>query len=87
MDPTTLVEKITDFARGHRVLSREEQDEAHRLAEGLSQFLEGQCTAMVKDSGDRPLLFWYSNDGTPVLCRKSTHQALGSHQIIRRAGI
>ena len=55
MDGEYLLRKLTDFARGHRVLDRDAQKQAHRLAEGLSQYLAARCNGMVESSGERAL--------------------------------
>eukprot|EP00974_Lingulodinium_polyedra_P109135 10560116-Lingulodinium_polyedra.AAC.1 len=72
MDKDSVASRIKDFARGHRVLTRDEQKQAMQLAEGLSDYLESKCLDLVQGSEGRALVFNYSNDGTPVLCRQTT---------------
>eukprot|EP00974_Lingulodinium_polyedra_P048084 4616873-Lingulodinium_polyedra.AAC.1 len=53
MDPASVQSQLKDFARGHRVLSREEQRQAMILAEGVADFLEAKCMEVVQGS-ERP---------------------------------
>eukprot|EP00974_Lingulodinium_polyedra_P054949 5285363-Lingulodinium_polyedra.AAC.1 len=85
-DGVALLAKITRFAQGHIVLNRAQQTEAHTLGEAFSFFLQHRMKDMVHASGSRALLYWYSNDGTPMLCRRTTVDKLESHQLIRRFG-
>ena len=86
MPASALLDKLSYFANGHQVLSRDEQRQAHLHAEAVSQCLETRCRTIVAESGDRALMFWYSSDGTPVLSRKTSVDALGALKVIKRAG-
>ena len=68
-------------------LDRDKPDEAHRLAEALSHYMEDQCNKLAEESEARALLYWYSNGGTPILARKSTYHKLGNHQVVRLLGM
>ena len=48
MEGPEVLQKLTKFAKGHMVLDRAEQDEAHRLAEGMLQFLKMVYCLVVK---------------------------------------
>ena len=59
-------DQVKNWAQVSLVASREEQrQEVDRLAEALSSFTRAEARRLVVGAKGAPLLFSYSNDGTP----------------------
>ena len=83
----SLAQLYLDYARPHKVLSKEEAAVAAKLCEVGKAFLWQRAKDMVKESGDRAILFSYGSDGTPVLTQLTIVRQLSEHQnFSRRAG-
>eukprot|EP00974_Lingulodinium_polyedra_P040410 3880786-Lingulodinium_polyedra.AAC.1 len=87
MDAKALLEKLHLYSQAHRVLvEKEDQAMARRLCETVHYFLEDQAKRVVQQSEGNALLYWYSNDGTPLLTRETSTRALPNKVVMRRAG-
>ena len=82
MEPgDSLMERLLSFSKGHAVLDRDEQKAAHRLAEGVVFFLQHRFKQVVEASETRALLYWYANDGTPMLPAGQVHSKPLKHPL------
>jgi hypothetical protein len=66
----TLEEAVHTFAKASLSLSREDQRQVLRVAEILKQFLRDKACSVAREAQDRPLLFLYSSDGTPLITQE-----------------
>ena len=69
-----LVRRLAKPSSAHNSTDR---DKTHQLAVFLYQYLQNDLKAFVREAGNRPMLVYYSCDGTPVRVQVNTRAQVG----------
>ena len=70
VDSKDMYAKLHFHSQAHRVLvERDVQEEAHRLCEAVTYYMADRANQVIQKADGNPIIYWYSNDGTPVLAR------------------
>ena len=87
MGAQEMLDRLLAHSSAHKVLLRGEQDEAHRLVETVRANTVTKAKQLIQGNAGQPVLYWYCNDGTPVLTREvSVTHGLDLHsQPVRRS--
>ena len=67
-------------------LRTKERTEVLKLAEVLKAYSWGQANRLVMESGNKPLLYSYSADGTPITTKEKVVKRLAGKTKVRRVG-
>ena len=79
---TDLVQTLAKPSSAHDSTQR---DQLHQMAVFLSEYLRSECKSMVQQAGSRPMMVYYSCDGTPIRTQVR-HTAHVGDLTIRRSG-
>lgn len=83
----TLRAKFIDFASPHKVLTKGQVLELHRLGDVLKRHLYAIAAAAVRAARNGPLLYSYQADGAPVLSMTTVvQQVTDARKVVRTAG-
>jgi hypothetical protein len=86
-DVSQVIELYHNYSVAHKTLKKDEAYVCSRMVEVAKAFLMQKAKSLVSGAGNRPLLYSYGSDSTPVLTQKTLVSHLPGHKsIARRAG-
>jgi len=81
----TIWELIQEFAKPSVAASSQQVAQAFKLAHILNDFMLQEIAGLVRDAEDRPMMLYYSSDGTPIKTHLKTTKTIGD-LTVRREG-
>ena len=87
MDAPALRQELVNLARPHMCLDNKQEAISARMCEAGKSFLLKKAKALVAAAQNRPLLYSYAADGTPIRSTAYyTAKAPGQKQVVRKGG-
>ena len=77
-------ERLADFSRVSKSLSREEEDELPRLVEALKWHLKDRCVRLVQSAQHAAVLWSYGSDSTKLRVAATQDETSGDHRHVRQ---
>lgn len=82
---TGVLSRMLSMAAPSHVCGSKEMPLLARFAMATREFLRERAQRLLRRSSGSALLYWYSNDTTPMVTRRTFHTVVGAHSTWHRA--
>ena len=81
-----FTEKLCQYGKASFVADKTESERIAKMACALSVFVNAQARELVTSAGKRPIMMFYSSDGTPIKTQVRVSKRLTATKVIQRQG-